>query len=258
MEKGRFVEVAPLYYALAICAYFLDRSGSAYAHEIESYFTQPETPEDPEVHYLERPLLFAHGMRWLADRGMVEQLFDDFGPTIYRRTDSFASTWEELIGTRDLPFYNFNVVHDALGWLHTALSRVNTTFHRLDITEEDFENPDSDWQPIPLERDDLKLKAATDAIDATIAEVRSNNGYNATLPEERDFVLAGLEAVSNTLKTATSTSLPYLRKYAIEPLMLLVRRFKDAAIGVLATTARETIIDFLKEHGARFLESLFR
>jgi hypothetical protein len=63
--------------------------------------------------------------------------------------------------------------------------------------------------------------------------------------------------LAKRLKEASTISVRYLRKYGFEPLGALMRRFKDAAIGIAATAAREALRDWLRRKGITFLDDLF-
>jgi hypothetical protein len=114
-----------------------------------------------------------------------------------------------------------------------------------------------EWEPLQLERDDPQLKKAIAAVDDTAEKVRSDNGYAANLPEEREYVLDSLSTLSRRLKEASSISLAYLKEFAFAPLAKLLRRFKGAAIGLAASVAREAIREWLKRKGITLLDDLF-
>jgi hypothetical protein len=54
---------------------------------------------------------------------------------------------------------------------------------------EDFDNPDAEWAPIKIDAGDPTVKKAVSSLENIIEEVRSDNGYSATYPQERDYVL---------------------------------------------------------------------
>ncbi len=201
MDKARFVNVAHLYYALAICVYFRSHAQSAYRGEIMDAYYKVPTEEDPEpINYLENSLIFEKAVRWLADQGMIEPILDDFGPPIYVVTDTFHDRWSELSEDRDLPFHKYGIIREPERWLWGALANLNSTYEKLNITDADFENPNNDWHPLPLDRADPGLQAAVSALDEVIEQVRGDNGYNATIPEERNYVLTALSAAVKTMK----------------------------------------------------------
>jgi hypothetical protein len=117
--------------------------------------------------------------------------------------------------------------------------------------------PHDEWEPLPLERDDPLLQKTVDAVDDTIEKVRSDNGYASNRPEEREYVLDGLSAFSKRLKEAASISLGYLKRYAVGPLRTLLTRFKDNAVGLAASVAKEALREWLRKKGISFLDDLF-
>jgi hypothetical protein len=258
MDKTRFIEVAPIYYALAVCEFFKNARPLAYLSEIEHFFTDEETAEDDEYCYLSNRAILEKAMQWLESKEMIEGLHDDFGPSVFRITITFHDKFQSLADDRGSIFYKYSAVSNERGWLKSALAKLNSEGDRLDVEDADFENPDSDWEPLPLDRANYNLKSAISALDEVIEKVRADNGYNSTLPEERNFVLEGLSVASRSLKESTSTSMPFLRKYAWEPLEILVHRFKDAAIAVAAAGAKEAILEFIKQFGVKLLEGLFK
>ncbi len=258
MEKSRFIEIAPFYYALAICLFFKSQSTVAYYSDIAEHYTDPETSEVNEYCYIQKRIIFDKAVAWLSEIGAVEFLADEFGPPVYRRPDDFYSIFQQLQEDRSLPFFKASAVRNERRWLTQALAKLNETYDRLGINVDDFETPDQQWEPLPLDRDDKSLQEAIKSLDDVVEHIRIDNGYNATVPEERNYVLTSLSHASKTLKDATSTSLPYLITYIIEPLSILVRRFGGAAIGVLASSAKDSVVEFLKQHGVALLNSIFK
>jgi hypothetical protein len=122
----------------------------------------------------------------------------------------------------------------------------------------DFANPDAEWEPLPLERTDPALQRAVEAIDATLKQVREDNGYNATVPEERNYVVASLSTASQVLKSENTTSIPFVRQYILEPLSKVARRFGGAALGAVAAGARAAVIEYVKQHAPEWVAALIR
>lgn len=258
MDKTRFVKVAPPYYALAICVYFRGYGTSSYRGEIIDTYIDEPSEGDPGANHLEKSLIFEQAIRWLADRGMIEPILDDFGPPIYAVADAFNDMWTELTDDPDLPFHKYVRIREPDRWLRGALANLNSTYEKLHITDADFENPESDWQPLALDRSDPELQAVADALDDVIEQVRGDNGYAATVPEERNYVLAALSSTAKTLKESASTSVLYLNTFALEPLTKLIQRFKGAAIAIAAAAAKDALIEFLKQHGVKILDTISR
>jgi len=124
---------------------------------------------------------------------------------------------------------------------------MNKIYNELSVTEAELENPEDEWQPIPLEPSDPNVKKAIDAVEETVKQVEQSNGYNAQYPEERKYVLDSLRMVSTTLKTAKSTSIAYLKSYALAPIAKLRSRFIEALIGETAKEAAKWIWNIIKE-----------
>ncbi len=52
----------------------------------------------------------------------------------------------------------------------------------LGVTPEDWANPDSEWEPLPLDRESEELEVAIREVDNSIREIEQSNGYAAQLP----------------------------------------------------------------------------
>ena len=202
LDKRTFIERAPTYYALAIAAYFRnsgERSGSE--STIQGYYFVTDD-EDPGYDRLGNNILFARGALYLERAGFLEISLDDFGPPIFQVRDDFGSVWEKLTEERRLPFFKYQQLgaKSATSWLHEALEAVNEQYARLGMNESDFEVPDNESEPIPLDRDDAELTKAQEALDKTIEGLRADNGYAASVPEERDFVTNELTEAAKKLR----------------------------------------------------------
>jgi hypothetical protein len=213
--------------------------------------------EDDDFSRLGNGFLFDKAIEWLVRHRMIECILDDFGPPIYRQLPSLEHEWENLALIDDNPFSKYDSVGQSRSWLVSALDKLNETYTELGISASDFENPDAAWQPLPLDRKSIALQVAIDAIDKTVEQVRSDNGYNATLPEERNFVLDALSRASQILREASTTSTRYIKVFVFDPLLIVAQRFKGAALGITATAAKEAIIEWLKEVGVAVLKNLF-
>lgn len=251
MEKKAFVEISPAYYALAIAAYLRREAAVAAENQIQSFYEHGS-----HTLLLHRPI-FAAAIEWLSNKGMVHVSHDPFGPSIYSATGTMEATWRELIKDSNLPFYKYGHVRDGRAWIESALLKLNETFEQLSISESDFENPDADWEPLPLDQNDPQLKEVISSVEATLQKVLADNGYNVTFPEERNYVVDGLRTALRTLTTASSTSGPYIQKYLLEPLAVLMRRFKDAALSVAASATKDLIVEYCKKHGAEWIARIF-
>jgi hypothetical protein len=176
---------------------------------------------------------------------------------ILSKSSSFFTTWTKLQEDKQYPFYKYALANDGDAWVRQALLGLDHQYQELEIKDEDFDDPPEEgWEPLPIDRDDPDLKSAIDKIDDTYEQVRADNGYAAHVPEERAYVMDSLEMVGRKLKEASAISLPYIRRYGIEPLSMLIRRFGPSAIGLLATAAKEALKEWLKKRGVFLLDDL--
>lgn len=237
MDKSDFVRLAPKYYMLAI----IQEMRKSYGHLSETAMRESYTYNDPggdDYCYIPNKYLMKIALDNLASTGAIEIIKDDFGPALYRKTDQFEQAVEALEIDLDGPFYKCKVSPDCEAWVRSALSKVNDTSTELDITGEDFNRPDQEWAPIPLDHDNKSLKTAIDLLDKVTQQIEQSNGYAAAYPEERNFVVDNLNLLSSRLKTAATISLSYLRIHGLNVLKKVQEKFVDTAIGEVA---KETI-----------------
>jgi hypothetical protein len=258
IDKARFIEIAPMYYALAICSLLKSDVNSVSKFVVFEEFSHvPEDSlNDEEENYLQQSVLFNEAEKWLVKKHLVDVVEDDFGPTFYRKTLNYTDKWIELLTAPNSIFAKYATAADGDDWLTSALERVNVAFEKLEITEADFadENKDAEWEPLPLHREEPELQTAIEAIDDTINLVRGDNGYAASVPEERKYILTVLSEASRRLHQEAEISVAWAKMSLFEPLQRLVNRFGPAAIGVAATVAMEAIKEWLKKKGINFLD----
>lgn len=255
MDRTRYVQKAPQYYAAAIYAYMRQRSGVISETAIQNFYTD----EARLYEYLQKNLLFRKAVDFLEAHDLLQRITDDFGPTLYRRTESSSyAEAQGLTGFADSPVGKCFELDWDIGWIKEALQRVNDLYDELVIAPDDFESADREWAPLGLERGDPTLQEAIERIDEVIEAVRADNGYAANVPEERAYVLTSLSTGSEVLKNEQTTSFPFVRVYILEPLERVIRRFKDGVLGAIAEGARAAIVQYIKDHAVGWLEFILR
>ena len=248
MDKQEYVEKAPIYYALGIAVALLanNNKGAKSLADLDQ-IVEPSTYR----YFLKAPVV-DQALKILVEADVVEVIPDDFGPTIYRPTPELKSwTAQTNLG----PFRKFAEVN-SWTWLRSAIRSVNGSYDQLKITPEDFESAvvDSQWEPIPLDRNDEKLQEATKALDNAIQAIEGDNGYAVKVHAEREYVLSRLKSIRATLKEKAQVVWPELRANAIDPLARVIRRFGPAAVGVAAVAARNAIVEWLKANWSKFID----
>lgn len=261
MERDRFIKAAPYYYALGVAVHFKGAFAETYVARttIQSHLrSQPDESVDEMYHYLENDVLLNRALQLLVDSNMLEVLPDDFGPPLYSKSSGFENGWERFSADKILPFYKYNFEGVKGTWLLAALTNVNAQYDILGITPDDFADLDIEWEPLPLDREEPKLQAVIETLDTAIEEIRSDNGYAASFPEERAYVLDSLSMASGRFKNGTTMSLGYLRKHALEPLKTLTVRFIGSAREIAITAAKAALIDWLKANGVKMIVELWK
>lgn len=255
MSKSEFIRRAPLYYALAIAVAV--RTGDGQTRETVRRYYAPNG--DELIFYLDRDVLLDEAIVIAHRLGLIEVTQPDFGSPIINRSASYWEAWRNA-KTPGSPFEYFDKAGDGgHSWLREAIDSISTRFGELIITKNDFKTEDQDWEPIPLDRrSDDKLKEALRTVDATIEEVRADNGYAATAPEERNYVLDKLRSANKRLSEDAQITWMYLKNFVLEPLGILISRFGKASVGVAAGAAKKAVIDWLKSKGINILDDLFK
>jgi hypothetical protein len=257
MDKAEFVAVAPVYYALAIVAVLQKRPYPVPEFKIRSEFPDNDD-SNPDVGgtLLDRHLLWERGVAWLVTRNMITVRYDPFGPPILSQTPKFTEIWDELVKDDSLPFSAYDAAGKSDDWLIPALHALDNTFANLEVRAEDFENPDAEWSPIKIDRGDPVVEKAISSLERVIEEVRADNGYTATHPQERDFVLEGLQGTLKKLESETISS-GYVR-VAIERLGTLTRRFAGTLKEGVIAAAKAALIEFAKKQFGDLLNYVWK
>lgn len=245
MDRRLFIERAPQYYALALAL-------GAVRLEKE-LFTETEVREElgrDDIRFrrrMGRRALANAGMHLLVEAGVIQVIKEDFGPNLYQRDPTLNWAWMfEGDGLKIPAFARYGQLQN-LSWLAEALEDVDNKYQELQITEEDFEQPaPSFWEPLPLDRSDEQLLAATEKVDEAISKIEADNGYSVTLPGERDYVLQSLKSFSRTLKESAQITAMQIKTFALEPLNLVIKRFKGAALETVAGAAKDALVVWLK------------
>jgi hypothetical protein len=256
MDKADFVAEAPKYYAMAIASYMhLSGVDTCSPQQVQKHYTQVyENTLDADIPLLSNSDILKRGIALAEDMGLIALKKASFGPPALVKTDQFEAIWLDLCANRN-PFDHYSAMRDGkVQWLWAALVDVNATSEELGITGRDFEEPDTEWTPIQLDRDDPAVKNAIDKLSSAGEEIRKDNGYAATFPEERDYVLDGLSRSVDKLKSGT-ISAGYIRD-ALNKLTLVSKRFAGAALALVSTGAKQAIIDFVKSQGGELLRNL--
>lgn len=256
MDKAEYIESAPTYYALAIAAVLEKAPGPMTEYKIQGHYTRQDDGDPEPVSLLGRTLIWQRALVWLEARKLISVKYDRFGPPIYFKSPDFNEKFDELTDDEDLPFASYHAAGRTEDWLVPALHGVDNAYDNLSIKPEDFDNLDSEWAPLEIERSDPGVMRAIGSLQKVIDEVRADNGYAAKLPQERDFVLEGLQNTLNKFESP-SISAGYIRQ-GLERLMTLGRRFGGTIKEASIAAAKAALIEFGKKHFSQALDYFWR
>jgi hypothetical protein len=266
---------AKLYYFLAMRETILDLGDQFYNYDlVHSSMLQkhPNAAQRP-TQLIKSSIFFRICLEDFIKYRWVDSIGDEFAPLFIRRNDHLLEA-----PAADREFQLLHDKYEQLGpakdvWLDTALASVldkfdmdklNAILAEIGLKDTEFSEDsnapaasDGDWSPIPLDRSDSEQSAALGALEKTVEELRGDNGYATTNPEEKAFVQDKLSAVARRLKDDSQISWMYLNEFALKPLGILIKRFGKAAIGITASAAREALFSWLKSKGLHFLNGIF-
>ena len=245
MERNRLIEdLHRNITSIAICAFLEGRTEIASANTIWANVNA------------KNGAVYWHVLKTLVEKQILIEVKDEFGPSIFRRGPKFKDEWDGLKKVPDTPYFRFALDPQRDGWIVSAMEAVNKALEEAKIKPQDFQKIDAEWEPLPVDRTNPKLVKATEQLDETIAAVEADNGYNATLPDEKTYVVENLKDASQRLKKEDAISYAYLKRKVIDVLDIVIRRFGGAAVGLAAQAARAAIFDWLKEFGSQVLHWL--
>jgi hypothetical protein len=250
MDKKIFIEEATKYYALAI-AIKLPENLPTTKSTVTSQYTQQI--EFDFIQMLPNGFLWDRATEWLKDRNMLVISKATFGPALYIKGQHFEKKWNELIKIEQ-PFSQYNLTPFSSDWLEEALYEIKQTETELQITADDYSNGLDEWQPIAVDLETPKAQELIQNLSNAAEALRKDNGYAATFPEEREFVIEGINRAAESVRNGQTTA--GILRSAVEKLTLAANRFKGAAIEVLLTGARQATIDFVKQQGGELLRLL--
>jgi hypothetical protein len=178
----------------------------------------------------------------------IELTTDPFGSAIWKRGAKYEDMEKLVWSLPSGPFHMAVASGDRRKWIFNALAKVNKTAWELGISASDFAEPQVDeWSPIPIEQSESSLQDAVTKLDDAIQQIEDSNGYAIQHTEERRYVLDGLKALSNTLKTAATVSVQYVQRNGFEMLKKIRDRFTGTLIDQSAKAAGDAIMHWIKE-----------
>jgi hypothetical protein len=245
MDRNRVIALAPQYYAIAICHALTDNNS----------ITRIILENDELRGDLYEPAYF-QAVRFVVDSGLVTVVQDDFADPYLTKADHFYDNWQKLVDIPQSPYQRFFEAPDKSIWLRSAIRNLNDALRNHKITADDWNNPNLEWAPLPVERANPKLQEAIEKLDDTIRAIDADNGYNATLPAEKEYVVENLKDAATKLKKDDTISYGYLKRKVLDNLTIVMNRFGQAAVGLAAQASRDAILAWLKEIGLKVLHWL--
>lgn len=245
MSKIDFVKKAPIYYALAIASTM-------------SRATAMLTRSDIDNDWDKQTLVMSHNAVWnaatqlLEADGVIEVVRDEFGPNLYRGTLN-TSKWLHTTAPEQYDAAA-KFKNSGRGWLRPALDEVNSRYYSLSMGDDDFNLvEESEWQPLPIDRNDERFQTAERAIDEAIQSIEGDNGYAVHAAEERSYVLSNLKAFKQYVSENTSIYIEQVNVFVVQPLGRAIARFGGAAVGLAASAAKQAVFDWIKANASKLL-----
>lgn len=253
MDKAKFVEVAPAYYALAIVVVLLKSYGPTTRSDVVGKHAvyDEDDPENPHLRVVDGPLL-AKAIALLEQEKLIRLEEDYFGPELIHATDNFQSDLDNEFSIGEIYSLYDKYKRAGVGkdqWLSAALDKLAQTALRLGIQPEDFENLEAEWRPIQIDSEQAETKAVIEALDDATEKLRADNGYAANKPQEQAYVLAGLSTFAEQFKKKSEISLPFIRQYAIEPLTKAAKTLGRSVAGIVVDVLKQKLKIWLMKQG---------
>lgn len=255
MDKSTFLKAAPDYYAAAIILIIeeLDRPIFTLPAIILSWRDKSENKNEVVLRHMS---LVRKAVSQLEGLSVIEVITDNFGPSLLVKGTNFSSFIEDQKRNKKNVLGKAALYGNAEHWLTSAIRNVNKKFDELGVTSQDFSSDHDEWAPIPLDRDDLELKKIVESLDNLQEDLRGDNGYAVSSPQEKAYVQVTLETLTRNLKEGATVSLLFIRRYAFDPLGILIQRFKDSAVGIAAQGIRVAITEWIKQRGISLLDNM--
>ena len=249
MDKAEFIEKAPRYYALAVLSHLLVNMLPITKFDVIEAFAYYDEDAQDSYQRIESGALLNAAIKLLVAENLITLELDDFAPELIIPSDSLP---QELIDLSDLGvlydrYRRAGAKRDA--WLRDGLDQIYRESRRLNIKDSDYDNPEAEWSPITVDRDQPETQALINAVEDAAEKLRADNGYAATKPAERDYVVDGLALFLKRIKESAVVSIPYVRQYAIAPLSKAAKSLGRSATGVAVDVARTELKNWLLKLG---------
>ena len=176
--------------------------------------------------------------------GFVDEIDDDFADSYFSLTEA----GQEYIGQQKADVGSVIQKYRQLGdnWLSSAFNNAYLRCYGMpsdsglefetDLDSDDPSPEVDEWAPLKLDRESTEYEVAVRQLEDVIEQLRRDNGYAATYPEERGNVLWSLQSGLELLKEKLPTK-SQVRALILAPLRLLGRRFAETSLGEIADLA---------------------
>ena len=108
------------------------------------------------------------------------------------------------------------------------------------------EPPTDKWEPLPLERTEQSASIAN-KLEELADGLKEDNGYAATEPDERNFIITALQSGAKALREQTIIYRMQFDAFIWEPLGQVASRFGRNTKGIAAAALKEALRDFFKD-----------
>ena len=103
------------------------------------------------------------------------------------------------------------------------------------------------WEPLKIDRQSSDAESAITATEKALQTISQDNGYAANDPDERNQIVETLRYGLDKLRNNSLLYRFQFEAFVWQPLNRIAKKFKDTAMGISASAAKEALKEWLKE-----------
>lgn len=218
------------YYAAGILRWSTaSRNESFFPGDLADWYDGSDYDTDSSSYFSDGDLVLT-ALGLLVELGAVERHIDRYGPTVFAVKGSsshrLALEYPQSPFARDKKF--------GVRWTKEALKSVSKNDENQGIEPRAIIADYDQWTPLLLDRENPDYNQALTELSASIRQIAEDNGFAATMPDERDNLVLHAEATIESLKNGKTTK-QQLRSNIIGAGKWLAEKFGGSALAALGT-----------------------